>query len=147
MPYSASNTYATLAQVEGRITAHGAVHAADVDWQDGVVDSVEEDRLEAAIEYANGLIDEALAPWVEISPRPSVAWLTDRCIDIACYRYQTIGGREADKPFIDDYTAAIDKLEEVRLGTLKVPGLDYSEITTNGTYSGWPFRAVNIRRC
>lgn len=145
MSYDASNTYATVEQVRLRLTSHGSIHATDKDFGDGVQDAPELAYLERAIEYANALIDEALTPHVEITPRPANEWLTDRCVDIACHRVQTLGGTEPDKVIQDGYDLALDKLEDVRLGTLKVPGLDYTEITSSGRRSGWPFRAVNVR--
>lgn len=145
MSYSATNTYATVEQVRLRLTSHGSIYATDKDHGDGVQDAPELAYLEQAIEYANGLIDESLTPWIDITPRPANAWLSDRCVDIACYRVQTLGGTEADKPMLDDYDAALDKLEDVRLGTLKVPGLDYHQTLNNGRRGRKPFQAINVR--
>lgn len=145
MAYDPANTYATVASVEKRLTTHGRLAAVDVDDHDGSEDAGETEYIEESVEYANQMIDESLLPHVGITPRPRNRWLADRCVDLAAYRVQTLGGREADTSIADDYERALAKLEAVFRGDLKVPGLDYTHTLSNGRMALQVMRAINVK--
>ena len=131
-------TYATVADVEARLTVYGVTLAADVDEYDGNRDSSELQMIEVAIEYANSLIDEHIVDLLHpISnranttfTRPSgVSWLRDRCVDIACYRLATLGGRTASDVLAGDYASALERLKKAREQTIRIPNLIYTSPT------------------
>ena len=145
MSYSASNTYATTEQLRKRLSTSGMTWAQDVDDADTFADSAETAYGEEAIEYANALCDEALVPWVTISPRPANDWLKDRCVDIAAWRLVTLGGREPTPPLQLAYEDAKDKLEQAREGSLTIPGLNYNETLLNGQQGVPPIQVANVQ--
>ncbi len=150
MPFSPANTYASLEELKLRVSRHGYKWAADVDDGDGFVPegSPEQNYPEEALEYANTLIDEALVSQnLDITPRQSNDWCKDRAIDIAAARIFSLGGRNIPAPLQAAFDLALDKLMEVRAGTLRIPGMDYSNVTTGGRRSGLPVRMINLRRC
>ena len=131
-------TYATVADVEARLTVYGVTLAADVDEYDGTRGSDELQMIEVAIEYANSLIDEHIVDLLHpISnrsnatfTRPSgVSWLRDRCVDIACYRLATLGGRTASDVLAGDYASALERLKKAREQTIRIPNLIYTSPT------------------
>jgi len=134
MPYDATNTYATVDNLKGRVTRYGYVWAGDVDDADGFVaaSSPEAAYAEDALEWANLKVDEALAPHVDISPRPANGWCREKVIDLAAARYFSIGGRNVPKSFADAAAAAMEDLDAVRENVLRVPGLDYSRLSVDG---------------
>lgn len=145
MSYSASNTYATTEQLRKRLSTSGMTWAQDVDSPDAYADTAEATYGEEAVEYANALCDEALAPWVTISPRPANDWLKDRCVDIAAWRLVTLGGREPTPPIQLAYEAALEKLDMAREGTITVPGLNYNETLVNGQPGVPPIQVANVQ--
>jgi len=145
MSYSASNTYATVEQLRKRLSTDGMTWAQDVDAPDTYADTAESQYGEEAIEYANSLCDEALAPWVTVNPRPANDWVKDRCVDIAAWRLVTLGGREPTPPLQLAYDNAIDKLEQAREGTLTIPGLNYNETLRNGQQGTYPIQVANVQ--
>lgn len=147
MAFDAANTYCSVDDLTARVSRDGKVWAGDVDDADGDVDTVEDIYHEAAIDYANGLADEALTPHVDISPRPANDWIRDRVIDIAAARFFSLGGRAVPAPFKEAADESKDKLEQVREGLVKVPGLDYTQTLSSGRRSGLPIRVVNLPRC
>lgn len=146
MSYSASNTYATTEQLRKRLSTYGMVWAQDVDSPDAFADSAETEYGEEAVEYGNVLCDEALAPHVNVVPRPVPNdWLKDRCVDIAAWRLVTLGGREPTPPIQLAYESAIEKLDMVREGAITVPGLNYNETLANGQPGVPPIQVANVQ--
>jgi len=149
MPFSPANTYASIEELKLRVSRHGYKWAADVDDGDGFVpeSSPEQNYPEESLEYANTLIDEALVSLnVSVTPRPANDWCRDRAIDLAVWRLFSLGGRNVPAPFQAAYDMAMDKLMEVRAGTLRIPGLEDPTLS-NGRRSGLPVRMINLRRC
>lgn len=144
MAFDSANTYASVDDLKLRLSRRGYTWAGDVDDADGFIDasSAEATYAEEALDYANGLIDEALTPHADITPRPANGWLKDRCVDIAAARYFSLGGRKVPKPLADDAQDARDRLVEVREGLVKVPGL-ISRLSLGGGRP-YPVRALNI---
>jgi phage gp36-like protein len=133
-----NGTYATVADVEARLTAYGVTFAADVDTYNGTRGSTETTLIEVAIEYSNCLIDEYIIDLVHPTShratatftRPTgIAWLRDRCVDIACYRLATLGGRSASDVLAGDYASAIDRLAKAREQIIRIPHLVYTSPT------------------
>jgi phage gp36-like protein len=130
-------TYATVADVEARLTAYGVTLAADVEEYDGTRGSDELQMIEVAIEYSNSLIDEYIVDLVHPTSRASStftrpsgnAWLRDRCVDIACYRLATLGGRTASDVLAGDYASAVDRLAKAREQMIRIPNLIYTSPT------------------
>lgn len=145
MSYSASNTYATTEQLRKRLSTSGMTWAQDVDAADAYADSGEAGYGEEAVEYANVLCDEALAPHVSVVPRPANDWVKDRCIDIAAWRLVTLGGREPTPPIQLAYDEAREKLDMVREGTITVPGLNYNQTLLNGQQGVPPIQIANVQ--
>lgn len=144
MPFDSSNTYVTVEQVRRRLSTYGLDWSVDVNDADGYRDTAETLYCEEAIEYANNLIDEAICQSVDISPRPSNPWLTDRGVDIVAARVVSLGGRKIPKPLQDAADSAEAKLALVRDAEMKVPGLDYTQVLDSGKRAGFPILAVNV---
>ena len=139
MAYSSTNTYATVADVEARLTAYSVTWAADRVTVDGSRSSGELGMVEAGIEWSNGIIDAAILKLVNsVSARPANDWLRDRCVDLAAYRVMTIGGGDATPVLLDDYERALAWLERVEAGSLDVPGLDVGVILKGGRRMSGP---------
>jgi hypothetical protein len=93
--------------------------------------------IEVAIEYSNSLIDEYIVDLVHPTSRASStftrpsgnAWLRDRCVDIACYRLATLGGRTASDVLAGDYASAVDRLAKAREQMIRIPNLIYTSPT------------------
>jgi hypothetical protein len=132
MPYDANNTYATLTELEQRLTVNGLTWCCDQDDFDTERDAAEAAYAQDALEYANVLADQAIVRIARISPRPANDWLKGRVVDIAAYRIATLGGRAAAEPLrlADEEARAL--LEEVASGAIVVPGLVPNLITANG---------------
>lgn len=145
--FDASNTYASKEQVEKRLTAYAKRWALDVDQVDRYTDTLEESYYEEAIDYANNLADEALAPYVDISPRPANEWIKDRVVDIAVARVISLGGRDVEVQLQNAADDAQNRLNMVREGAIKVPGLVYTQTLSNGVQGPAPFAVVNLGRC
>lgn len=131
-------TYATVADVEARLSAYGVTNLADLIDPDGTRDSQELGLVEVAIEYANSVIDEHIVDLLHNSAhrvqstftRPSGnAWLRDRCVDIACYRIATLGGRSPSDVLRLDYESALDRLAKARNQQIRIPHLQYTAPT------------------
>jgi len=131
-------TYATVADVEARLTAYGVTLAANVDEYDGTRGTDELQMIKVAIDYSNSLIDEYIVDLVHPTShratatftRPTgIAWLRDRCVDIACYRLATLGGRSASDVLVGDYASAIDRLAKAREQIIRIPHLVYTSPT------------------
>lgn len=131
-------TYATVADVEARLSAYGVTNLADLIDPDGTRDSQELGLVEVAIEYANSVIDEHIVDLLHNSAhriqttftRPSGnAWLRDRCVDIACYRIATLGGRSPSDVLRFDYDSALDRLAKARNQQIRIPHLQYTAPT------------------
>src|SRR5688572_1782463 len=120
--YSDSNTYANVASIEARLTEYSVTLAADRDRYDGERAAKELGWIQAAIEWANNLIDAAIQRHVQtVAIRPQNAWLSDRCVDVAAYRVMTIGGIDAPQVLQEDYERAIAWLAQVEDGSVTVP--------------------------
>lgn len=145
--FNASNTYASKDDVQQRLTSYVRRWATDVDAVDGYADTVEDAYYEAAIEYANVRADEALEPWVDITPRPANDWIRDRVVDIAAARVVSLGGRDLERQLQLKADDAEARLDAVRDGVIKVPGLDYTKTLNNGTQGPYPFAVINVRSC
>lgn len=135
MPYDASNTYATLTQLEQRLTVYGLTWCCDQDDFDSERDAAESAYATDALEYANALADAAIQGIARISPRPSNNWLSGRVVDIAAYRIATLGGRSAAEPLRLEYEGALALLDQVRSGAMTVPGLPPNLIPVGGGYT------------
>lgn len=147
MAFSATNTYASLTDIRQRITRTGAVWAGDVDTYDGQLDASELAYLEQSVEWANTLIDAAICNIADIAPRPANSFLNSLCIDLAVYRFYTLGGREAGESFKEDYRLARETLELIRQGSMTVPGLDLgTETADTGRVNDRMPEAVNPHR-
>jgi len=145
--YSASNTYASVAAVEARLTEYSVTWAADRDNADGERGEKELGWIEAGIEWANNLIDAAIVSRVRsITPRPENAWLADRCVDIAAFRVMTIGGTDASQVIQDDYERAITWLEQVEQGSIAVPLLESGGVLGSGRRISGPTYFCNQAR-
>lgn len=132
MPYDANNTYATLTDLEARLTVYGLTWCCDQDDYDSERDAAEAAYAQDALEYANALADAAIVKIARISPRPENNWLNGRVVDIAAYRIATLGGRAAAEPLrlADEEARAL--LESVANGGATVPGLVPNLITSGG---------------
>jgi phage gp36-like protein len=137
--YSDLNTYANVAAVEARLTEYSVTWAADRDLCDGERAAKELAWIEAAVEWANNLIDAAIQKHVQtIAARPRNAWLADRCVDVAAYRVMTIGGIDAPRVLQEDYERAIAWLAGVENGSVTVPGLNDAVVLSGGRQQSGP---------
>ena len=137
--YSDSNPYATVAAVEARLTEYRVTWAADRDRCDGERAAKELGWIQAAIEWANNLIDAAIQKYVQtVAARPRNAWLADRCVDIAAFRVMTIGGIDAPHVLQEDYERALAWLSQVEDGSVTVPGLDSGVVISGGRRQSGP---------
>lgn len=120
-------TYCTVADVESRLTAFGVDWLVDVVEVDGVRQSSETSLVSQAIDYCNTIIDTYIQGFVrDIASRPSGnAWLRDRCIDLACVRVYTLGGREAPAVLQVEADKAMDWLHRAQRRDIQIPALDY----------------------
>ena len=137
--YSESNTYANVAAVEARLTEYSVTWAADRDQYDGERAAKELGWIQAAIEWANNLIDAAIQSHVQtVATRPQNAWLSDRCVDVAAYRVMTSGGSDAPQVLQEDYERAIAWLAQVEDGSVTVPGLNDNVVLSEGRKRSGP---------
>lgn len=134
MTYDANYTYATVEQLESKATAAGWLHIADRDGDD-TVSTAELDAVKEEVEAANNVIDAALSQWMPLATARGSGndWLRDRCLHIAMYFAATLGGREAPISVADNYDDALKYLEQVKDGSLRVPGLTYPQADTRRT--------------
>lgn len=119
-------SYTTRDEVKHRLTSTGFRWAADRDGSGAVTEGEMVAIVDPALLYADGIVDAAIAQLVDTDDARALsnAWLKDRATDIATYRAATQGGRRIPKVLRDDYERALEWLEDVRLGDMKVPGLD-----------------------
>lgn len=147
MTYDSLNTYATTADLQQRTTDQGYINLADRDG-DGSVDAGELTDVEQSIESANQVIDAAMQNFMapDAARTASNDWLRDRCVDIAVYNVATLGGRMAPDAWVVLRDEAVDYLNRVARGTLRVPRLTYPDPAGKATQStrGVP-HAINRR--
>lgn len=121
--------YCSATDVQNRVTETGYGHIADED-SDGTVESPEiAANVTPAIRWAGGIIDSYIQGRVNLdSARASGnAWLCDRAIDLAAYRFVTTGGREGPESFTTDKDETLQLLERVRDDGDGIPGLTIAE--------------------
>lgn len=141
-----TNPYCTLAKLTKWFTDQGLYWVSD-DNQDEAISTAElENSLEEAILYADRLVDEALDPWMTPAAARSQnnEWLSDRSKDIATYEAASRGGRGVSEEIKLRRDDALSRLEDVRMGNLKVPGLNYPQpVSQEGRSTRVP-RAINL---
>lgn len=122
--------YCTNADVTNRLSSIGILYLVDDD-NDGVLDVSEDAYVTEAISYATTEIAESLAPWFDDPFAVTTnAWITDRCVDLACERICGRKGQDPPAIILQAAQAAREKLEKARSGRhapdgLRIPGLIY----------------------
>ncbi|CAB4177894.1 hypothetical protein UFOVP1004_36 [uncultured Caudovirales phage] len=120
-------TYCTVSDVESRLTAYGVDWLVDVVTPDGSRQSAETSLVSQAIDYCNTIIDTYIQDFVrDIANRPAGnVWLRDRCVDLACVRVFTMGGRDVPAVLQTEADRALDWLHRAKLRDVQIPALNY----------------------
>lgn len=120
-------TYCTVADVEARLTAFGVDWLVDVVEVDGVRQSTETSLVTQAIDYCNTIIDTYIQEFVlNIASRPAGnVWLRDRCIDLACVRVFTLGGRDVPAVLQSEADKAMLWLQRAQNRDIQIPAFNY----------------------
>lgn len=142
-----SNSYCTDTDVQNRLTSYGLTYLVDRDTVDGYRGGTEVEYIEAAVHYADSIVDTAVAPHrISIATRVTDNdWLRDRAVDIAAYRVFSLAGRDIPEPISEAYATSMQMLERAREGDLEIPNLEYqSKVTDTGRHGPYP-RAFRIR--
>ena len=121
------NTYCTVADVESRLTAFGVDWIADVVEVDGARQTSETTLVERAIDYCNTIVDTYIQEFVlNIASRPAGnVWLRDRCIDLACVRVFTLGGRDVPAVLQSEADKAMLWLQRAQNRDIQIPAFNY----------------------
>ena len=119
-------SYCTQAQIQARISLAGVEYVADDDG-DGVAGTTEKtNSLGTAITAADVEIDEALTPHGFSLPlSASDSWLTVQAINLAAEHACERSGGGVPASLAAAAQRSRDKLNQVRLGEIRVPGLTY----------------------
>jgi phage gp36-like protein len=145
--YNSASTYASLDDLKMRLTDNGYRNLADRD-SDGQVTTRDTEIMQEAIENANQIIDG----YIQTRVSPDTArgsgnvWLRDRCVDLACYRVASLGGRQIPETFILVNDEAMRMLREVGRGTMQVPRMEYPYNPPTGTRTQRVPRSFNFGR-
>lgn len=130
------NTYCTVADVESRLTPYGVDWIADVVTVDGERNSSETSLVERAIDYCNTIIDTYIQGFVaDINTRPAGnIWLRDRCIDLACVRVFTLGGRDTPPVLQTEADEAMLWLQRAQNRDIQIPAFNYRSQVLHQTH-------------
>lgn len=143
MAYSSSNTYAVYDDLKKRLSRPGMLQLIDVDSRDQEASAAEKEYAEDALEWANTTIDSYICDLIDsVTARPSNEWLRQRCVDIACYRLATLGGRGGNESLRLSYEMALNDLKLVQQGAMKIPGLEVTSPAVDDRFVGVP-RVIN----
>lgn len=126
-----SGGWATVDDLESRLTEYGLIWHVDVDTVNDVASAGELNSYAVpSLQYADSVVDAAVAKFIaSIASRPANDWLKDRAIDIAAYRVFSLGGRSVPMSIEESYKLSLDWLELAREGDLIIPGLNYQTET------------------
>lgn len=121
--------YCTRQQLVDRLKSAGVLYCADDD-QSGNLSTTEYGYVDQARVAASAEIDAALATiLVSIPYQQDDAslneWLKQRCLDLACEWMAERGGGKVPPSLKEKADRARTMLDDVRIGQLRVPGVEY----------------------
>lgn len=114
-------SYCTRDDLISRLSVNGLLQVADDD-EDGVSDLA---ILDVAILSAAAEIDAALHPYIPLPFNGTNEWLRRRAVDLAVENLSERRGGDVPSSLARSAERSRQWLEQVRLGELRVPGLDY----------------------
>ncbi len=128
-------SYCEVSDIESRLSVYGVDWLVDVVTPDGVRQAGETSLVTQAIEYCSTIIDTYIQGFVhDIASRPTGnAWLRDRCVDLACARVFTLGGRDIPIVLQSESDKAMDWLKRAHNRDIQIPGFPYRSQVLPGT--------------
>jgi len=127
---ASTTLYCGRSDIDDRLSVAGVRFVADDNQSDDVTEAQRVSAIDTAIKFAGAMIDSALWPWVETVPITQDTttrnqYLLDVCVDLACERAAQRSGGTVPQVLADAADDARERLDLIREGELRVPGVDY----------------------